>query len=227
MSPDLRHATVFVKPLLGADEAAVIKALRTNTAYLQSQVARRVNTNMPPSSNSCRTIASTKAAALTGCCASQGRPGPRGLAGSGGTGQPDAVPPARGTLHCARSRRLCLDRTRAAAVGLIGWAPMTREGRAPLTHGGAANADEERDILNVVLLHEAQRPGRTNVCLELAPEGHTFEQEKRAIRVLQQQLADEPAQAASIRSRLDRLLNPQRRWLLPSLHGAGSADHRG
>ncbi len=44
MSPDLRHATVFVKPLLGTDEAAVIKALRTNTAYLQGQVARRVNT---------------------------------------------------------------------------------------------------------------------------------------------------------------------------------------
>src|SRR5690242_12485228 len=44
MSPDLRHATVFVKPLLGADEAAVIKALRTSTAFLQSEVARRVNT---------------------------------------------------------------------------------------------------------------------------------------------------------------------------------------
>jgi ribosome-binding factor A len=44
MSPDLRHATVFVKPLLGSDEAVVIKALRTNTAYLQSEVARRVNT---------------------------------------------------------------------------------------------------------------------------------------------------------------------------------------
>lgn len=44
MSPDLRHATVFVKPLLGTDEDAVIKALRTNTAYLQSEVARRVNT---------------------------------------------------------------------------------------------------------------------------------------------------------------------------------------
>jgi len=43
MSPDLRHATVFVKPLLGADEEVVLKALRTNTAYLQSQVARRVN----------------------------------------------------------------------------------------------------------------------------------------------------------------------------------------
>lgn len=43
MSPDLRHATVFVKPLLGQDEAEVLKALRTNTAYLQSEVARRVN----------------------------------------------------------------------------------------------------------------------------------------------------------------------------------------
>jgi ribosome-binding factor A len=44
MSPDLRHATVFVKPLLGADEAEVLKALRTNTAYLQRSVATRVNT---------------------------------------------------------------------------------------------------------------------------------------------------------------------------------------
>ncbi|MFW2831354.1 30S ribosome-binding factor RbfA [Sphingomonas sp. ID0503] len=44
MSPDLRHATAFVKPLLGKDEEVVLKALRTNTAYLQSEVARRVNT---------------------------------------------------------------------------------------------------------------------------------------------------------------------------------------
>lgn len=42
MSPDLRHATAFVKPLLGTDEEAVLKALRTNTAYLQREVARRV-----------------------------------------------------------------------------------------------------------------------------------------------------------------------------------------
>ena len=42
MSPDLRHATVFVKPLLGKDEAAVLKALRTNTAYLQREVAHRI-----------------------------------------------------------------------------------------------------------------------------------------------------------------------------------------
>src|SRR3954470_7190541 len=42
MSPDLHHATVFVKPLLGQDEDAVLKALRQNTAYLQREVARRV-----------------------------------------------------------------------------------------------------------------------------------------------------------------------------------------
>jgi ribosome-binding factor A len=44
MSPDLRHATAFVKPLLVQDEATVLKALRTNTAYLQRAVASRVNT---------------------------------------------------------------------------------------------------------------------------------------------------------------------------------------
>jgi ribosome-binding factor A len=44
MSPDLRHATVFIKPLLGSNEESVLKALRTNTAYLQSEVAARVNT---------------------------------------------------------------------------------------------------------------------------------------------------------------------------------------
>lgn len=42
MSPDLRHATVFVKPLLGRDEEKVLKALRTNTAYLQREVARQM-----------------------------------------------------------------------------------------------------------------------------------------------------------------------------------------
>ena len=42
MSPDLRHATVFVKSLLGKDDDAVLKALRTNTAYLQREVAKRI-----------------------------------------------------------------------------------------------------------------------------------------------------------------------------------------
>lgn len=44
MSPDLRHATVFVKPLLGQDEDVVLKALRTHTAFFQKEVARRMTT---------------------------------------------------------------------------------------------------------------------------------------------------------------------------------------
>jgi ribosome-binding factor A len=42
MSPDLKIATVFVKPLLGKDEADVLTALRQNTAYLQREVAKRI-----------------------------------------------------------------------------------------------------------------------------------------------------------------------------------------
>lgn len=42
MSPDLRHATVFVKPLLGVDEGEVLKALRTHTAFFQKEVANRL-----------------------------------------------------------------------------------------------------------------------------------------------------------------------------------------
>lgn len=42
MSPDLRHATVFVKPLLGADEDVVLKALRTHTAFFQKEVAGKL-----------------------------------------------------------------------------------------------------------------------------------------------------------------------------------------
>jgi len=42
MSPDLRHAIVFVKPLLGADEDLVVKALRTHTAFFQKAVASKL-----------------------------------------------------------------------------------------------------------------------------------------------------------------------------------------
>ena len=42
MSPDLRHATVYVKPLLGEDEELVLKALRTNIAFFQREVAARL-----------------------------------------------------------------------------------------------------------------------------------------------------------------------------------------
>lgn len=48
MSPDLRHAMVFVKPLLGAAEELVLKALRTNTAYFQREVAARLGLKYAP-----------------------------------------------------------------------------------------------------------------------------------------------------------------------------------
>jgi ribosome-binding factor A len=43
MSSDLRHATVFVKPLLGTDEGEVLAALKRNVKYLRGEVAKRVN----------------------------------------------------------------------------------------------------------------------------------------------------------------------------------------
>ncbi len=48
MSPDLRSAKVYVKPLLGEDEAAVLKALRTNTAFFQREVAKRLGLKFAP-----------------------------------------------------------------------------------------------------------------------------------------------------------------------------------
>ncbi len=48
MTPDLRNATVFVKPLLGADEEAVVKALRQNTAFFQREVAQRLGLKFAP-----------------------------------------------------------------------------------------------------------------------------------------------------------------------------------
>ncbi|MBO6610392.1 30S ribosome-binding factor RbfA [Altererythrobacter sp.] len=48
MAPDLRNATAYVKPLLGADEEAVVKALRQNTAFLQREVAKRLGLKFAP-----------------------------------------------------------------------------------------------------------------------------------------------------------------------------------
>ena len=42
MTPDLRNAAAYVKPLLGLDEEVVLKALRTNTAFFQREVAARL-----------------------------------------------------------------------------------------------------------------------------------------------------------------------------------------
>src|ERR687890_731958 len=48
MSPDLRHAAVFVKPLLGADETEVLAALKRHVRYLRGEVSRRVKTKNTP-----------------------------------------------------------------------------------------------------------------------------------------------------------------------------------
>jgi len=48
MSPDLRQARVYVKPLLGGDEDEVLKALRQNTAFLQREVAQRLGLKFAP-----------------------------------------------------------------------------------------------------------------------------------------------------------------------------------
>lgn len=48
MTPDLRNASAYVKPLLGEDEAIVLKALRTNTAFFQREVAKRLGLKFAP-----------------------------------------------------------------------------------------------------------------------------------------------------------------------------------
>jgi len=48
MTPDLRNANVYVKPLLGEDEEVVLKALRTNTAFFQREVAKRLGLKFAP-----------------------------------------------------------------------------------------------------------------------------------------------------------------------------------
>lgn len=48
MSPDLRNASAYVKPLLGEEEEVVLKALRQNTAFLQREVAKRLGLKFAP-----------------------------------------------------------------------------------------------------------------------------------------------------------------------------------
>ena len=52
MTPDLRNATAYVKPLFGAGpsvgEDDVIQALRQNTAFLQREVAKRLGLKFAP-----------------------------------------------------------------------------------------------------------------------------------------------------------------------------------
>ncbi len=48
MSPDLRIAKVYVKPLLGEKQAVLVKALQVNTAFFQREVAKRLGLKFAP-----------------------------------------------------------------------------------------------------------------------------------------------------------------------------------
>jgi ribosome-binding factor A len=48
MSPDLRLATIYVMPLGGRDEQAVVTALERNKRYLRGVIARKVNLKFAP-----------------------------------------------------------------------------------------------------------------------------------------------------------------------------------
>ena len=51
MTPDLRNANAYVKPLMAADEDEVVKALRQNTGFLQREVAKRLGLKFAPKLN--------------------------------------------------------------------------------------------------------------------------------------------------------------------------------
>ncbi len=48
MSPDLRLATIYIMPLGGRDENAVLEALDRNKRFVRGEIARRVNLKFAP-----------------------------------------------------------------------------------------------------------------------------------------------------------------------------------
>jgi ribosome-binding factor A len=48
MSPDLRLATIYVMPLGGRDQEAVVAALERNKKFLRGELVRRVNLKFAP-----------------------------------------------------------------------------------------------------------------------------------------------------------------------------------
>jgi ribosome-binding factor A len=48
MSPDLRLATIYVMPLGGQDEQAVLAAFERNARFLRGEISRRVNLKFAP-----------------------------------------------------------------------------------------------------------------------------------------------------------------------------------
>jgi ribosome-binding factor A len=48
MSPDMRMATIYVMPLGGRDEPAVLAALERNKKFLRGEIAHRINLKFAP-----------------------------------------------------------------------------------------------------------------------------------------------------------------------------------
>ena len=48
MSADLRLATIYIMPLGGRDEEAVLDGLERNKRYMRGEIARRVNLKFAP-----------------------------------------------------------------------------------------------------------------------------------------------------------------------------------
>jgi ribosome-binding factor A len=53
MSPDLRLATIYIMPLGGRDEKAVLEALDRNKRFVRGEIARRVNLKFAPEIRFC------------------------------------------------------------------------------------------------------------------------------------------------------------------------------
>ncbi len=48
VSPDIRHATVFIQPLGGIDQKPVLEALKHHAKYLKGEVGHRLSTKYTP-----------------------------------------------------------------------------------------------------------------------------------------------------------------------------------
>jgi len=48
MSPDLRLATIYIMPLGGRDEEAVLDALDRNKRFMRGEISRRINLKFAP-----------------------------------------------------------------------------------------------------------------------------------------------------------------------------------
>jgi hypothetical protein len=106
--------------------------------------------------------------------------------------------------------------------GLFGLTGMDRDGLLLMEGGGQPREQDDRDIVSAVLAHEARKPDRGPVCVQLADEGEALASERGEIDTLQRAVANAaPAQRAALVAEIDRRRNPARLWV--RLGGEGGA----